>query len=138
MVRRLVVERKLQALSGYLEELQGVFAEDLVAYEADPVRRRAAERLLQLVVEVAVDVNTHVAAELGQIPEDSHHSFVLAGELGLIRPDLATALAPSAGLRNRLVPEYEALDDRLVHAAVGAALRDYPDYLRQVMEFLER
>jgi uncharacterized protein YutE (UPF0331/DUF86 family) len=138
MVRRVLIERKLQALSGYLDELEAAVPGDFESYLADRLRRRAAERLLQLVVEVAIDVNTHVAAEKGAVPEDNYHSFLSAGQEGLIEPGLAARLAPSSGLRNRLVHEYDAVDDRMVHAAIHAALEDYRLYLRQVMEYLDR
>jgi uncharacterized protein YutE (UPF0331/DUF86 family) len=38
--------------------------------------------------------------------------------------DLAQRLIPAAGLRNRLVHDYEAIDPSRVHAALPIALRD--------------
>jgi uncharacterized protein YutE (UPF0331/DUF86 family) len=51
--------------------------------------------------------------------------------------DLAVALAPSAGLRNRLVHEYEAIDDTIVIAAVPQAQDLYPQYIAAVERQLQ-
>jgi uncharacterized protein YutE (UPF0331/DUF86 family) len=131
-----VVERKLQALRGYLDELAAVVPSSRQEYLDDALRRRAAERLLQLVIEVAVDINAHVGAESGVVPDDGYHSFLVAADVGLLPSDLAHRLAPSAGLRNRLVHEYEAVDDTLVFSALEQARVDYPAYLRAVLTYL--
>lgn len=138
MVRVELVERKLEALANYLDELRTLRPTDLQEYQTDLARRRAIERLLQLVVEVATDINTHLAAESGQVPDDYFESFWNAARLGAIDDKLARALAPSAGLRNRLVHEYEALDDGQVFASIDRALRLFPVYIRQILTFLER
>jgi uncharacterized protein YutE (UPF0331/DUF86 family) len=41
-------------------------------------------------------------------------------------------LAPAAGLRDRLVHEYESLDPVKVFVALGDARRDIPHYVEQV------
>lgn len=47
------------------------------------------------------------------------------GEIKAIPMDLAERLAPSAGLRNRLVHEYDRLDHSMVLAAVAMAEEQY-------------
>ena len=64
MVRPEVVRRKLAQLHGYLDEL-GVHRDiTLDQYVRRGGPRREVERLLQLIVEVAVDINAHVVTEL--------------------------------------------------------------------------
>ncbi len=65
-------------------------------------------------------------------PDDYYQSFIRAGELAAISADLAQKLAPSAGLRNRLVHEYDMLEHSLVLAAVRMAEESYPHYVKQV------
>ena len=62
--------------------------------------------------------------------------FVKLGDLGVLPRELALALAPSAGLRNRLVHEYESLDDAKVLASIGALLAQYPSYVQAVESYL--
>ena len=54
------------------------------------------------------------------------------GDSGILSPELARRLAPSAGLRNRLVHEYDALDDDRVLAAIRTALELYPRYIQAI------
>lgn len=63
-------------------------------------------------------------------------SFVTLGELGLVPTALAQALAPSAGLRNRLVDEYDRLDDGKVLAGIAHVIGLAPDYIKAVIAVL--
>jgi uncharacterized protein YutE (UPF0331/DUF86 family) len=58
------------------------------------------------------------------------------GEIGVLDPDLAHALAPATGLRNVLVHAYLDLDlDRFV-AAVPITRTQFAAYVRQVADWL--
>ncbi len=67
---------------------------------------------------------------------NSYESFIKAGELSIISADLAEELAPSAGLRNRLVHEYDLLDHSLVLEAVKMAEELYPGYIKEIETFI--
>jgi uncharacterized protein YutE (UPF0331/DUF86 family) len=56
----------------------------------------------------------------------------------VISPELAHALAPAVGLRNRLVHEYEEIDDRIVLGAVGQAQSLFPRFIEEIEGFLGR
>lgn len=136
-VDRGIVRRKLQLITSTLRLLEPLRGVAPGAYSADPMLRDATERRLQKIVEAAVDINTHLLVETGRpTPDDMHASFTALGELGAIDPALATALAPSAGLRNRLVHGYDRIDDAKVLAAVGEALAQFPRYVAAVERFL--
>lgn len=94
---------------------------------------------MQELVEAAVDINTHVVVQTGhQSPDDYHQSFIAMGKLGIIAMDLAEQLAPSAGLRNRLVHEYDVIDRLRVFDAVKTAVTVYPLYVRAIENYLTR
>lgn len=59
-------------------------------------------------------------------------------DLGVLPPELGRSLAPSAGLRNRLVHEYEALDDAKVLVPIGTLLELYPRYVQAVEAYLAK
>jgi uncharacterized protein YutE (UPF0331/DUF86 family) len=137
MVRPEIVRRKLSHLTGYLDELATYRDVTFDEYVARGGPRRAVERLVQLVVEAAIDINVHVATELeGRPPSDYRTSFAAAARVGLIDPALAERLAPAAGLRNALVHDYVEIDDARVHAAVPAVLDGFGDYARAVRAWL--
>ena len=60
------------------------------------------------------------------IPDDYYGGLIAS--LQILPEALARALAPSAGLRDRLVHEYDAIDDAKVFAAIPTALDLYRQY----------
>jgi len=92
--------------------------------------RKAAERLLQVAIEAAVDVSTHLVVGLGRpAPVDAYGSVVALGTAGVLERDLAARLAPATGL-------VHGLDDQKVHEALAAALDDLSEFVVQVERFV--
>jgi uncharacterized protein YutE (UPF0331/DUF86 family) len=132
-----IVRRKLGRIIASLALLRPIAGLALEDYRARVWERKGTERVLQEAIEAAFDINAHLIAELGaEVPDDYFGGFIKLGELAVIPPDLAQALAPSAGLRNRLVHEYEAIDDARVLAAVSTALELYPRYIQAIEAYL--
>lgn len=134
-----IIRRKLQHIVASIEGLRPLARLSVDEYRARFYERKAAERLLQEAIEAALDINAHLVAELGgEVPDDYYGGFLKIGALGILPPELARSLAPSAGLRNRLVHEYEALDDAKVLASIGTLLDVYPRYVQAVEVYLAR
>jgi uncharacterized protein YutE (UPF0331/DUF86 family) len=128
-----IVRSKLGRIMTSLDLLRSVRAMPLEDYRTRVWERKGVERVLQETIEAALDINAHVIAERGhEVPDDYYGGFVKLGQLGLLSQELAQALAPSAGLRNRLVHEYDTLDDAKVLAAVGTMPDLYPRYIQAV------
>lgn len=97
------------------------------------------ERLLQLIVEAASDINDHITVSMGKRPpEDYKASFRHAAEAKLILNDLADELEKSAGMRNILVHEYMRIDNRVVYDTIPLAIKHYTEYVRQINDFLKK
>jgi len=134
---REAVRRRLALIAGSLERLRSVEGMSVQEYRADWMRVKATERLLQEVVEAAVDINQHLLRAGGGAPAgDYRQSFLELGRAGVITAALAETLAPSAGLRHRLVHEYDEIDDGIVLASVADARRDFSKYLEAVEQYL--
>ena len=56
--------------------------------------------------------------------------------LGAIDAALAADLAPAAGLRNRLVHEYDEIDDAIVHRSIPKAIDLLPRFVAQIDSYL--
>lgn len=126
--------RRIRELLNHLVDFGPVSAERLAD---EPVTALAVERILTLLVDLAFAINSHLAVGLlGRAPDTYAESFTLAAETGVIDAALATALRPSAGMRNVLVHNYLAVDQELVAGAVGIAVEQYAEYVRQVAGFL--
>lgn len=134
-----LVRRKLSRLSMFLEELRPISQKSIEEYKDDHYLRFSAERLIQLIVECAVDVNNHVVVETdNRPPEDYRTSFVSAAKVKLISADLAERLKGSAGMRNILVHDYMEIDDEKVFNVIPAAIKDYKEYIKQAEAFVEK
>jgi len=134
-----LIRRKLERIRRNLGDLTTVADLTLEEFQRDRFRQKGVERVLQEVIESAVDTNLHLVRTAGHsAPGDYCVSFLEAGRHGVIPAELARSLAPAAGLRNRLVHEYDALDDAIVLAAVGEACRGFTAYVAAVERYLER
>lgn len=132
-----LVRRKLSTIGRNLEDLRAIEGLSLSDYRGDRFRRKGTERLLQEIVEAAVDVNLHLLRAHGEpAATDYHASFLDLGRVGVLSRDLADLVAPAAGLRNRLVHEYDEIDDAIVLRSVAEARLRFARYVAAVEEHL--
>lgn len=132
-----MVRNKLDAIERACEVLASIGEVDAQRLTDDPLVAAAVERLLSRLVELAVDVNSHVAsARLGRAPAEYRESFDLAVTAQLIDGEIAERLKPSVGMRNAIVHEYLRLDLVKVAAAVPLAIVGYRDYVTAVAHSL--
>ena len=134
-----IIRTKIAIILDNLKALEPINEMSRDEYLRDLYKRKATERLLQELIEAAIDINTHIVVGSGYAPPDDYYqSFKRAGELGFLSLDLAEKLAPSAGLRNRLVHEYDRIDHSIILKAVSMAQELYPRYIEEISAFLSR
>ena len=72
-----VVGHRSRSLRNTLDELEALHGVDAERLPREPLQRAAAERLMQIVVDLAIDCNAHIAvAILGRAPENGRESFI--------------------------------------------------------------
>ncbi len=144
MLRPEFVQRKLHLIAddlGHLGEFRDVTHDELVD---DPIRLAAAERIIERIILRAIDVNEHLIASHATGHEDRttrltyRETFERLADYDILDREFADAIAPSAGLRNILVHEYNDVDHRILHGAITTALEQYHHYVETVREFIER
>lgn len=139
MIDRDLVRRKLSRLNMYLDKLEPISHHSYNEYLSEPYLKYSTERLVQVIVECATDINGHVVVELkGRPPEDYTSSFIRAAEVGLINHELANRLKASGGMRNLLVHEYMEIDDKKVYETIPVCIQDYREYIKQVESFISK
>ncbi len=135
---REILHEKLAALQSYyseLAELQHITYDD---YIGNRLYKRTVERLLQLIVEAATDINNMVLREKGKdTPVDYYSSFVKMAEADVFPMEFALEIAPSTGLRNIIVHEYQVIDDGTVYASIPNIMKYYLEYMRYLERYLE-
>ncbi|WGV28621.1 type VII toxin-antitoxin system HepT family RNase toxin [Halotia branconii] len=126
-----IVTTRLDFIARYLDNLKRFEQVNLDDYLVDFDTQLITERLLQLMAQAAIDINDHILSKLNPgKSETNFDSFISLGKYGVITPALARQIAPSSGLRNRLVHEYDEIDPQQVFNSISFALRLYPLYVR--------
>lgn len=137
MIDPVLVTRKINLIGEDLRGLASYAELTLEAYLADRIHEIVVERCLERMIARMIDINYHLATELGHAPpKDYFESFTVLGKLKVLPEDFSRAIAQTAGLRNRLVHEYNELDERKVYAALKQAVNDIPHYLACINRFI--
>lgn len=74
---------------------------------------KAIERIIEVIVTEAIDINQHIIAETGEgkVGFDYGQTFGELAKLGVFPKKFGNKIAKSAGLRNILAHRYRELDD---------------------------
>jgi uncharacterized protein YutE (UPF0331/DUF86 family) len=133
------VQRRLVAISQWLDELRQLGEVTVDRLSDDWLLRAAVERAVTQVVELAAQINTHVVTVSDRTPPAEYReSFAAAAKVGALSADLAARIAPSAGLRNILVHQYLDADLGIVSSSVAEVVADYSAYVREVAGWLKK
>jgi uncharacterized protein YutE (UPF0331/DUF86 family) len=133
------VRTKLALIAKYLKALDRHSKVSKQAYLDDEDTRFAVERIIELIVECATDINSELLLGARQDTQPTYYdSFLALGESGVVPHHLAKKLASTAGLRNRLAHEYEEVKNDVVFWNIGNFRNIYPQYLKHVAEWLDK
>ena len=135
MVDRDLVTRKIALIVDDLRAVTPIAQKPVDDYLASATDEIVTERYLERMIGRMIDINYHLITEAGHPPpRDYYESFTQLAKLRILSPAFASQIAACAGLRNRLVHDYDAIDPRRVYEGLQAAVRDIPEYLRRVHE----
>lgn len=124
-----LVTRKLILILQDLPALVDLARKNVVEYVSDPVYQVLTERYLERTIGRMIDVNYHLITESGHPPpKDYHESFIMLGTTRILPAEFARSLAAAAGLRNRIVHEYDEIDPVKLHDALQVAVKQIPVY----------
>jgi uncharacterized protein YutE (UPF0331/DUF86 family) len=139
MIDPTLIIRKINLISQDFNEIVELSRKSLQDFLASRVDEVLAERYLERMIGRMIDINYHLITESGSPPPtDYYQSFVQLERLGILPHDLAQTVAACAGLRNRIVHEYDEIDPARIHQALQMAVRDVPQYLAHVHRYIDR
>jgi len=139
MIDPTLIIRKINLISQDFKEIVELSRKNLQEFLASRVDEVLAERYLERMIGRMIDINYHLITESGSPPPaDYYQSFLQLERLGILPHDLAKTIAACAGLRNRIVQEYDEIDPARIHEALQTAARDVPQYLMNVHRYLDR
>ena len=137
MTDRDLVAKKLARIVTCLHELRTMASVDRLR---DDVReRRFVEHTLQIAIQSALDVASHIASDqrLGE-PETNRALFQLLARADVISTDLSHRLAEMAGFRNVLVHGYDDVQVQIIEDVVRNHLGDLDEFVTSVKRRLDR
>jgi len=135
------IRRKIKLIQEDLSELDNLAHYSFDEIFKDHIKYLAAERLLEKMIMRAIDINQHMIAELGRGDEQVRgyeDTFYILSQLGIYGEEFAKQIAPSAGLRNRLVHEYNNTRQDIIYKSVNEAVAQYVRYCDSILKFIEK
>ncbi len=117
------IEERIEDIRTWLNEREDI-------KEMDKKTRLAVYKAMQEVVEASTDIVAMILKDEGKLPKDDYTNIEKIFELNIIDRSVKEALNEADGLRNRLVHEYNELNDEI-------ALESIQSLLVQIEEFVE-
>lgn len=132
-----LVKNKMADVQAYFSELQPLLQDEARKIIDDYLKLHTVERLFQLIVDTAVDINTHLIIESRfEVPNDYQSTFITLAEHKILPMDFALKIAPSVGLRNLVVHKYGRVDVKKMVDDIKNEISQYKEYLQYIIAFL--
>lgn len=133
------IDKKLEVILKYRDELEGVFAFSDPEIKKDNLKLHTIERLIQLIADEMVDVNGYLIRKFKfPVPDNFQSTFYVLADNNILDNGFAQKLAPIVGLRNRLVHRYEEVNFDLLIRVAKDGRSDFKDYVKYISEFITK
>lgn len=133
------VKDKLTMIGEYITELEPFLKYSNKEISVDKSKLRSVERLLQLIVDEAVDVNSHLIAELNlESPREYRGTFIVLGKCAILPEAFANKISESVGLRNGIVHQYEKIETDRMLDDIRNNIGDYVEYIKFITVFINK
>ncbi len=131
-----LVAKKLAQIETYVAELRALGQPQ--AIHQDLMQERFIEHTLQIAIQAALDVASHIVSDnrLGE-PTSNRRLFELLARHGWISEDRLATLRDVVGFRNILVHGYGDVNLDVVRTIVEEHLDDLLDYVAEIRKKLE-
>lgn len=126
-----LVEKKLAQIETYVAELHRLARP--AELDRDVRERRFVEHTLQLAIQAAIDVASHIVSDehLGE-PTTNRELFDLLQQAGWLQAPLAASLRSMAGFRNILVHGYATVDLAILRDVLAGHLGDLTTFAAEM------
>jgi len=141
MLDTVFITRKIKLIQEEISKLEDLSQYTFAEISEDFLKRYSVERALEKIIMRAIDVNQHIISEIGtgaEIIRGYEDTFYALSKLGLYKENFAKEIAPSAGLRNRIVHEYNDTKDEIIYESVKDAISQYAKYCKFILNFLKK
>ncbi|AEM78368.1 type VII toxin-antitoxin system HepT family RNase toxin [Thermoanaerobacter wiegelii] len=134
-----VIRRKLISLSNYVKQLLPITEYTYEEYISNYFIYYTGERLIQLIIENCMDINSLIAEYKGFKPPKSYYeSFIMLGDNQILPKEVAGELASFTGMRNRIVHQYEDVNHKIIFDNYKNLIELVDKYIDIVTDFIEK
>lgn len=141
MLDKNFITRKIKLIQEEVSRLEELDKYTFEEIKNDFIKRYSVERALEKIIMRAIDINQHIIAENAVGDEKIRgyeDTFYILEKLDIYPEEFARKIAPSAGLRNRLVHEYNDTKDEIIYTSVSDAITQYTEYCNYILKYITK
>ena len=142
MLNSELIQRKISLIEDELARLAKVANFSLEEIVADFMKQATVERILERIINRAIDVNQHIIKEEAtketSSPKDYTETFSVLVQFGIYPADFAVSIAKSVGTRNKLTHDYDKIDQEMLYSSMKECLEDYKKYAEYILAYLNK
>jgi len=140
MVDKKLIREKVRMIQSDLLHLEGYRNLSFDEVAKDYVAHKVVERIIEVIINEAIDINQHLIVELGKgnLPSDYRESFLFLADLKILPGKFTQKIAQSVGLRNILVHQYRKLDEEIFYRSIKDCSIQYTRYCRYLLQYLKK
>jgi uncharacterized protein YutE (UPF0331/DUF86 family) len=132
-----LVARKLAVLQDHLQRLEQRRPATAATLRADALLQDAIGMSILVVVQEAMDIALHIAADEGwELASTYRDAFVVLGRHGVISDELAASLGGAVQLRNRIAHGYASLDVERLWSELPAGIASFAEFVQAIARML--
>ena len=128
---------KIDEIDSYLSELDEIRPANLEEYKNSIEKKRACERLFQILIETVIDICNIIISDLKLgLPSEEEEIFEKLRKKEIITKKTTDILKGMKGMRNILVHKYGVVEDEIIFETIRENLNDFETFKEEILNFL--
>lgn len=138
-LRKQFIGDKITIANEYLLKARDIFnamtTDEIIHSE---LNLHTLERYLQLIVDAVLDINNHIIKELDfESAKDLKGTFEILSDNSILEKEFAQKISNVVGLRNRIVHQYEKVDNRKFLDDFRKYNGNFDEYFKCILYYLD-
>ncbi|KKK45267.1 hypothetical protein LCGC14_1166120 [marine sediment metagenome] len=105
--------------------------------ETSAERQFAIYHAFQIILEIVGDIAAMLVRDLQLVPKDDYTNVEYLKKKNIITTDLAKYVKDANGLRNRIVHNYNGLDDQLAYKGILNLIKEITNFVVVIKQWLK-
>lgn len=129
----------LSLVEEYSEQLGDHLPHSYKEYNTNIEKQRFAERTLQLLIEICIDIGYIIVKELKiGLPDDEENVFDKLKEKSIVSEEMYEKLREMKKFRNVLIHRYKTINNYIVYENAAKKRDDFAEFKREILSFLRK